>query len=77
MTPSNTRTAAGRAGGLRLIGPEIEITERDGNRRLVQPTDDGYSQLWARLPEAEREWHPSWGFHPHDDPESYPPDAIF
>ena len=66
-----------RRGSLRLIGPEIEIIERDGSRRLVAPTHDGYSQLWARLPQAERDWHPSWGFHPDDDPDSYPPASIF
>jgi hypothetical protein len=66
-----------RSGSLRLIGPAIKIAERDGSRRVVSPTDAGYSQLWARLPEAEREWQPSWGFHPDDDPDSYLPDAVF
>jgi hypothetical protein len=63
--------------GIRLIGPEIEVVDRDGARRLVLPADDDYSQLWARLPATEREWRPAWGFHPDDDPNSYPPNAIF
>jgi hypothetical protein len=71
MTPAN------RTGGLRLIGPEIEIRERDGSRRLVAPTDAAFSALWARLPESERQWQPSWGFHPDDDPGGYSLDAIF
>lgn len=68
---------AGAAASIRLIGPEIEVIEEDGTRRSVRPLDEGYSQLYARLPEDEQDWHPSWGFHPDDDPNSYPPDAVF
>lgn len=62
---------------IRLVGPEIEVVEEGGAQRLVFPMDEGYSELWARLPESERRWSPAWGFHPDDDPDSYPSDAVF
>jgi hypothetical protein len=69
---------AENAGGrIRLMGPEIEIIEANGSRRLVFPRDAGYSELWEGLAEGDRRWDPSWGFHPDDDPDSYPPGAIF
>jgi hypothetical protein len=74
VAPIKSPMSPNRTGGLRLIGPEIEILERDGSRRLVRPYDVGFSALWARLPESERRWEPSWGFHPDDDPE---PDLDF
>jgi hypothetical protein len=62
---------------LRLLGPDIEVVDAEARTRIVRPTDDDYRALWAQLPDADRAWHPSWGFHPDDDPDSYPPDAVF
>jgi hypothetical protein len=64
-------------GRIRLIGPEIEVIEAEGSRRLVFPRDAAYSEFCEGLAEGERRWDPSWGFHPDDDPDSYPPGAIF
>ena len=65
------------ASRLRLVGPEIAVIEEGGAQRLVFPRDEDYSQLWARLPDSERRWSPSWGFHPDDGPDGYPSDAVF
>ncbi len=72
--------AGDRASGvvsIRLFGPDLEVTYRDGGQDVVGPSDASHPELWNRLPADEQEWHPSWGFRPDDDPDSYPPNAVF
>ena len=58
--------------------PILAIEHDDGLIEIVWPLDPGYSDAFDALPEREKRWSPSWGFHP-DDPGMFtdPPGKVY